>query len=205
MIRIKRIVNSLYQSNSYIIQCEEYDWVWLIDVGDTERIQEWLNSHNLRLKGVLLTHTHYDHIYGLNEVNMLFPNLIIYTSPEGRESLYDEKWNFSKYHHTPFKFSGGNVAELCDGDKIELWPNITMKAFKTPGHDWSCLSYIVSKMLFTGDSYIPGTKTVTFFPKSNKIEAEKSLLKIKNIPSIEIIYPGHGNPVPISKADLFKQ
>ncbi len=205
MIRIKRIVNSLYQSNSYIIQCEEYDWVWLIDVGDTEQIQEWLNSHNLRLKGVLLTHTHYDHIYGLNEINLLFPNLIIYTSPEGRESLYDEKWNFSRYHHTPFKYEGCNVAELYDDDKIELWPDIIMKVFKTPGHDWSCLSYIVGKMLFTGDSYIPGTKTVTFFPKSNKIEAERSLLKIMNIPGVGIIYPGHGKPVPISKIDLFKQ
>lgn len=57
MIRVKRIVNSLYQSNSYIIHCKEYDWVWLIDVGDIKQIQEWLNSHNLRLKSVLLTHS----------------------------------------------------------------------------------------------------------------------------------------------------
>lgn len=205
MIRVKRIVNSLYQSNSYIINYEESDWVWLIDVGDTKQIQKWLNVHNLKLKSVLLTHTHYDHIYGLNDINQLFPSIKIYTSPEGRESLYDDKWNFSKYHHISFNFTGCNVVELCDGDRIELWPDITMKAFKTPGHDWSCLSYIVGKMLFTGDSYIPGTKTVTFFPKSNKIEAEESLLKIRNIPGTEIIYPGHGEPVPRSKADLFKQ
>lgn len=203
MIKVERIVNSIYQSNSYILYCKEHDEAWLIDVGDAKRIEEWLSCHNLRLKSVLLTHTHYDHIYGLNEVYQLYPDITVYTSPEGRESLYDEKWNFSKYHRTPFKYVGSNVAELQEGDKIECWPDVIMRAFKTPGHDWSCLSYIVGNMLFTGDSYIPGSKTVTIFPKSNKTAAENSLSKIRNIPNAEIIYPGHGMPVLICTSDLF--
>lgn len=205
MIRVERIINSLYQSNSYIIHCEEYDWAWLIDAGDADRIQKWLSCHSLSLKGVLLTHTHYDHIYGLNDVNLLFPGITIYTSPEGRESLYNEKWNFSLYHHISFKYMGCNVFDLHDGDRIELWPNIIMSAFKTPGHDWSCLSYIIDGMLFTGDSYIPGIRTVTVFPKSNKREAEDSLIKIRSIPNIKMVYPGHGKSFPIGETDLFKQ
>ena len=203
MIHVEVINNVLLQSRTYLMWKEAEPDAYLVDCGDMAPIQHFLSTRGKFLRGIFLTHCHYDHIYGLNEVYQLYPDITVYTSPEGRESLYDEKWNFSKYHRTPFKYVGSNVAELQEGDKIECWPDVIMRAFKTPGHDWSCLSYIVGNMLFTGDSYIPGSKTVTIFPKSNKTAAENSLSKIRNIPNAEIIYPGHGMPVLICTSDLF--
>ena len=67
-----------------------------------------------------------------------------------------------------------------------------MKAMYTPGHDWSCMSYYTNDVIFTGDSYIPNTKVVTSFPKSNKIEAQISLDKILDLSKTRHVYPGHG-------------
>ena len=45
--------------------------------------------------------------------------------------------------------------------------------------------------LFTGDSYIPGIKTVTNLPASNKEQARISEEKIKSLSDDKLIYPGH--------------
>ena len=55
------------------------------------------------------------------------------------------------------------------------------------------LCYTIGSWLFTGDSYIPGLKVVTTFPKSNRIEAAKSTEIILTLSDITKIFPGHGN------------
>lgn len=199
MIEIEQIVNSISQSNSYVLYHKLYDWAWLVDAGDASKITCCLEKHDKWLKGIFLTHTHFDHIYGLNELYHSNPDIIIYTSPEGKDSLYNEKWNLSKYHQRPFVYQGCKIVELQEHDKIELWKDTLLEVFKTEGHDWSCLTYKTDSRLFTGDAYIPNIKTVTSFPKSNKEKAVESLYKIKHILGIHTIYPGHGQPKALTK------
>lgn len=62
----------------------------------------------------------------------------------------------------------------------------------TPGHENSCLSFVIDNMLFTGDSYIPGVNVVTILPRSNKEEAAFSLDRLRKLEeSGFIICPGH--------------
>jgi glyoxylase-like metal-dependent hydrolase (beta-lactamase superfamily II) len=86
-----------------------------------------------------------------------------------------------------------DVCELKEMDRIDLWQDTVMEVMETPGHDWSCLTYKTDWYLFTGDSYIPGLKVVSTFPKSNKVEANESLRKIMELKEKEclIICPGH--------------
>ena len=65
-MQIKRIVNSVFTSNTFVLTDEGSQDCWLVDVGDIEPILQEVG--NRRVKGVFLTHTHYDHIYGINDV-----------------------------------------------------------------------------------------------------------------------------------------
>ena len=103
--------------------------------------------------------------------------------------------NLSRYHEDSFQFQGTNIEVLKDGDEIQLYPNVVMKAMYTPGHDWSCMSYYTDKLIFTGDSYIPNVKVVTSFPKSNKSEAKISLGRLLELCKNRDIYPGHNEMV----------
>ena len=192
-MEVTQIVNRVYASNSYILYRFQHDEAWLVDVGDADVIIRWIEEHSKKLKGVLLSHIHFDHIYGLNQLLDRYPDMIVFTSPEGREGLYSDKWNFSRYHHFPFIYAGSNVCILSDKQIMELWPGVMLHIIKTPGHDWSCLTYKIGSWLFTGDSYIPGLKVVTTFPKSNRIEAAKSTEIILTLADITKIFPGHGN------------
>lgn len=63
-MNVQGIVNSIMSSMTYVLSEDEGDGVWLVDCGDIGSIQASSIGSN-PIKGVLLTHAHYDHIYGL--------------------------------------------------------------------------------------------------------------------------------------------
>lgn len=172
---IQSHVNSLFNSVSYRIGDI------LIDPGD-----EWEGFR--RVKAVLLTHAHFDHIYGLNRVAEVNPEIRVYTTSLGREMLMNDKKNMSRYHESPFVFERPElVVEISEGSLSVA--GLDFEVFETPGHNPSCLTFRIGDALFTGDAYIPGVPTVTKLPGGNRPQAEKSVSRILSLGSH--IYPGH--------------
>ena len=189
---ISQHINSIFNSNTYLIEDEDYDYCWLIDIGDTD----YLIDKSLNIKGIILTHSHFDHIYGINKIIEKNHDCKIYISEYGKNALFSDKLNMSKYHGTPLTCNSDNICVLNEGDKIDLYPDITLNVLATPGHCPSCLTYYTDKYIFTGDSYIPGIKVVTNLPKGNKIQAQESVEKIKRLTENRDICPGHGEIIP---------
>lgn len=192
-LTLVRFVNSIYASNTYLLHVDGHTEAWLIDCGDPDPVWNYLSREGLVLQGVFLTHVHYDHIYGLNVLKTRLRDLVVYTSEKGIQNLENSKYNFSKYHGVDFRYSTTDVSVLHDQSVILLFPDHTLAVFITPGHDWSSMTYRVSNLLFTGDAFIPGLKTVTTFPKSDRLQAAHSLEIIKQqITPATMICPGHG-------------
>lgn len=192
---VDRIVNSVFTSNTYLLSEAISNDCWLVDIGDVQSILNIMSDSSC-VRGVFLTHTHYDHIYGINQLVNLYPDCKVYTSEHGREGLRSDKLNFSRYHDDPIVYEGTNIELLREGDEIELFPGKTMKVLETPGHDWSCLTYYTEQDIFTGDAFIPGLKTVTSFPRSNKLDAAISMQKILRMSDGRDLYAGHGTFYP---------
>lgn len=188
-MQVTRIVNSVFTSNTFVLTTDNSSYCWLVDVGDIEPILEVVGAR--KVKGIFITHTHYDHIYGINKLVERFPECVIYTSQHGKEGLFSDKLNFSRYHDDPMVFKGKHIEVLEEGNEISLFPNVMLKAIYTPGHDWSCMTYCTDEIIFTGDSCIPNIKVITSFPKSNKSEAQVSLERIQELCKTRDMYPGH--------------
>jgi hydroxyacylglutathione hydrolase len=191
-MELKQFVNKVFDSNTWLISDESYNWGWLIDIGDAEDLFGSLDEDFL-IKGVFITHPHFDHIYGINKLLEKFPGCMVFTSLQGEKGLFSSKINLSFYHEEPIEFQGSEVKILHEGDKVELFKDCFLETIETPGHDSSCLTYKISEFLFTGDSYIPGVKVVTKLKGGDKLLAEQSIKKIKSYISPDtIICPGHG-------------
>lgn len=157
----------------------------LIDAGD-------FRPEYTHIRQVLLTHCHMDHIYGLNRLLESSHGTPVYTNEYGRQMLLDAKKNLSYYNEAPFVFNYPDmIRTVSDGQEIVLAEKITARAIFTPGHSPSCISWMIEDALFTGDSYIPGLKTVTNLPGGDKTLAAKSELLIKGLAKEKCIFPGH--------------
>ena len=212
MIEIVRIVNSVFESNTYLAISRNCDLCFLIDCGDPAPIIENINNRGLHLKGIFITHSHFDHIYGLDSIIDEYPETPIYISalgekkkideyPEtpiyisalGKEGLYSDKLNLSRYSLCPYVFQHYSVMkELKEGDTVYLYGSAGVEVYETPGHDRSCLTYKFGNCLFTGDAFIPGLKVPASFPNSNKVSAELSRQRILSLSKGCRLYPGHG-------------
>lgn len=193
MITVNRFEHSDFTSNTYLIRHNLFDEnVYLIDIGNSKDVLSVLTTQQ-KVKGIFLTHAHYDHICGINNIIDKFPECIVYCSEYAQKGLFSEKLNLSFYHLDPLVFKGNNVSLIFDGMSIELFPNYHLKVLKTTGHNKGSLSFVIDEGIFTGDSLIPGVPVVTKLKSGNKEEAKKSIQLIyQSLGSEKIIYPGHG-------------
>ena len=189
---VQQIVHQAFTSNTYIISSDKVDDIWLVDIGNFYGVIENI-PNNSNIKGIFITHYHYDHIYGINELIEKFPACQVYASTHTIEGLYSDKMNLSFYHEIPIIFKGNNTVEIKENDKIPLFENIQLEVIETPGHNTGCLTFKVINYLFTGDSYIPNIDVVTKLKGGDKVANLLSLEKIKNmIYQDTIVCPGHG-------------
>lgn len=192
-MEIVQFVNSVFESNTYLIISDDYKICFLIDCGDVDVIINNIKKLGLSLKGIFITHSHFDHIYGLNSLVNEYPKVSVYTSAFGKMGLCSDKLNLSRYNLHPFIFRhNDNIKVVNEGASVNFYMDTKIEVIETPGHDKSCLTYNVNEILFTGDSFIPGSKVVTSFPNSNKEDAEVSRLRILSLSESCKLYPGHG-------------
>ena len=184
------IVNKIFNSITYILPTGNEKDCWLVDCGDVEKVIE----QGWNVLGVLLTHSHCDHIYGLNKLMEAFPEALVYTNAEGKEGLMNPRWNVSHYHDDIEDFvlaHPGNVRVIEEECTIDLG-GMQVSVLFVPGHDPSCLAFRIEDALYTGDAYIPGVKVVTTFPRSNRQQAAESLARLQQLEFSGLtVMPGH--------------
>lgn len=189
MLKIDSVVGKVMSSIVYVLSDGISNDYFLIDIGDFAVVRQLLPD-DARVRGVFLTHGHHDHIMGINELIAAYPKCMVYASDECQRMLVSAKANLSYYAETPISYNG-KVYNLHDRDHVELFKNVFLNVVATPGHNPSCLSYLIDNYFFTGDSFIPGVKVVTNLPGGNKKQAQESVVKILELGKDKVICPGH--------------
>ena len=129
-----------------------------------------ISEMGLKLKYIIDTHLHADHITGSGELR----------------KRTGAKTAISRKAHVPCI----DIA-LKDGDKISFG-KYTLQALETPGHTNSCMSFLIDGIIFTGDLLlIRGTGRTDFQQGDAKKMYESITEKIFSLPSNTKIYPGH--------------
>ncbi len=207
MIEVERFVNSRFTSNTYIISHPKYDDVWVIDPGDTDNVFEWMKVHSkASITGILLTHAHFDHIYGMNEILSHYPKCVVYIANDyGLEALHNPKANGSKYTEEGPIVINDNARIEHYKNKMRLWDSVEMQTINTPGHSDDSQCLIVDGVIFTGDTLIKDVRTVTKL-KGGSVEKLNETVKI----FVELkgnklkVMPGHDEDFWLDEYDLSK-
>ena len=197
---IEKYVNELMTSNCYIVVDEESKSCLVIDPGSVEskREIEYINSHELALDYIIISHEHTDHNWGVNALRDAFPEVKLVCSEEcSKHVAVANKAYFLFYYDDPSYSYEIAPADILIQNKIEQlkWKEHVLEFYYTPGHSFGSMCIKIEDLLFTGDTIMP-------FPPyfngrdSNRDDWEKSIKIIeKLIPGNIMVYPGHGEPL----------
>lgn len=148
----------------------------LVDPGwDALFIIGFLKDRGLTCHGILITHSHADHIHAAAEIATAL-NCPIFMS---RQEV-----TFSGYTHT-------NLTTFCDSEQLRCG-SILCHALLTPGHTSGTCCFLVGNRLFTGDTLFIEGCGLCSGPDgsvSNMFYSLKFLRMV--IPDEVLVYPGH--------------
>lgn len=194
-ILFKKITNNPIESNCFVIYKQEGGPCLIIDPGtlNCENLLKTLNKKKLNPEYVLLTHEHFDHIWGVNKLKENY-NCKIICSNECAKRIIDKKKNMSIfYNNVGFETYPADIL-IEDINLNFVWENIKFQFIKTEGHTIGSMCIYTKNYLFTGDTLIRDNPTITKFPSGNFQKLIKSYNEINLLLSKfnPLVFPGHG-------------
>jgi len=151
---------------------------------------EALSSH-FKVSRVLLTHTHHDHIGGVEQVLLRSEKPTLCLHPLEVFRIENKSWYPS--------LEGSRLQLIATDDSvIESNPTFTLTALHTPGHSQGgvCFHYTPllennPSLLFTGDTVFVGDVGRTDLETGSNESMYNSIQKLKKLPHSTIFLPGH--------------
>lgn len=206
---VKRIIGGFLETNMYLF--EEEDHLLIIDPNDSVEV---LKAYRGAISfTVLLTHEHFDHIFGLNRLrdscNVHFydkATCTVIASALCSKRIQDEKVNLSAYADViavlgekripeswePFACAAADV--IFSNRYSFHWMGHSVDLFYTPGHSVGSCCILLDDMFFVGDTILEN-KLMLKFPGSNKKLYRKITIPLleKLLVRAKYVYPGHGD------------
>jgi len=162
------------------IKAFDDNYIWLmttnegsivIDPGESKNLLKAVEKKNIKLDAILITHHHYDHTGGIEELLMKYPNLKVY-GPNNNIDLIKSR--------------------LRDGELLNII-GIDFEVIEIPGHTLDHIAYYAninnSPILFCGDTLFAGGCGRVF--EGTFDQMYESLMKLKKLPQNTRIYCGH--------------
>ena len=158
-MNIARFVCGPIMNNCYVLNQDDSNEAVIIDPGaENIKLEDYLFTHKLDVKFIVLTHGHGDHTGGIDRIKELYPDVKLIANKHEAKLLYDRHFSFGK---------GGIVADInvVDNDEMDIC-GIHMKFIGTPGHTpgGMCIYIKDEKTLFSGDTLFLYSIGRTDFP-----------------------------------------
>ena len=185
---IRSIVVGPFQANCYILGHHN---ALVVDPGDqAPKIMEIVNSCNIQVAGILLTHSHFDHISALKEL-VQCTGALVYIHHLDFDGLGDNFKNLSSLFGKPLPPMTADIL-LEDGDEVPCQDQ-KLRVLHTPGHTAGSICLYSQGILISGDTLFENSYGRTDFPGGNPKDMRESLNRLdREIPKGTKVLPGHG-------------
>lgn len=199
---IKTLAVGPIVANCYILGCEETKEAVVVDPGDeTGKILMSLADSGLKVKYIINTHGHFDHVGGNKKLkDATGADILIHPLDApmlDQLSASAANWGLSADDSPP------PDRTVEEGDEISFG-NITLKVIHTPGHTPGGVSFHTNGYVFVGDTLFESSIGRTDFPGGS---FETLISSIKNklftLEDDVQVFTGHGPATTIGREKQF--
>ena len=191
MWRIIKYVVGPLNTNSYLLQSKNGEAA-LIDPapGAFRALSRDISAYRIKLKLILVTHGHFDHVLDARPLKELTGAEVIMHNAD--LAILDTSRAVASY--CSLGWMEPQIDVLLKGDEEVTLQNLKIKVLHTPGHTPGSVCYYIPELevLFTGDTLFKGTVGRTDFPGGSSEDLANSLRKLLKLPEDTIVLPGHG-------------
>ena len=192
MYKIDSRILGMVGTNCYLLcNMDIKECVLIVPADSQDEISRMIDESGCSLKGILLTHGHFDHIMAADAVRDKY-GVKVYASCDEKNTLEQPHINLGEAYG--LKLSVKADVWHKDGEILKL-AGFDIEALHTPGHTEGGSCYYVREIgvLFSGDTLFCGSVGRTDFPGGSMSEIVRSIKeKVMVLPDDTKVYPGHG-------------
>lgn len=184
-MNIKRFTLGPVMTNLYVVS--ENGHGFIIDaVEKSNLVTNYIKENNIEIDFILQTHTHFDHVLGLEYYKNLY-NVDVYAASESKDIANDKNYNLA-YEYDDLYVP---IDKYLNDD--EIITDFNIKVLKTPGHSLDSTSYMIEDIIFSGDTLFKLSIGRTDFPGGDYDIIINSINeKYRVLNPNTVVYPGHG-------------
>lgn len=189
---IKMSSLGLFGVNAYIAVSDKGNGV-LIDAPEgAEKILRRLEEEHIKLKMILLTHGHCDHIASAAEISKA-TGAEVYIHSGDLKKLSNDRLNLTDYFSLPPAEPVSRAVSIEDGQVISL-DEMDFEVLHTPGHTSGSVCYMLGDNMFCGDTLFSGSIGRTDMPDGDGRVMKETLDMLREFdPKTDYrLLPGHG-------------
>ena len=181
-------------ANCHLVKTD--DAVIVIDPAEVkDELVEFLNSCDNKI--ILLTHCHFDHISGADELRQKTGAKIAIHENDAK-GLFDCELNAGNFFGIKVPAFTADIT-LKDGEKIILGTT-EIEVLLSQGHTEGSVCYFIEDGLFSGDTFFEGTVGRCDLPTGDYNKLMGSLDMLKNLSDKDYtVYSGHGNKTTLKR------
>jgi glyoxylase-like metal-dependent hydrolase (beta-lactamase superfamily II) len=187
---VRQIPLGPFQVNTYVVICPQTRTGVIIDpAGEEEKLLEIIRAEEVKIKYILNTHGHADHVLSNQKLKEIFSVPVCMHEADNRffaDPVIREKTE--RELGLPAPVSADIL--LKDKDIIEAG-TLRIEVIHTPGHTPGSVCYLTGGNLFTGDTLFVGEVGRTDLTGGSLDTLLLSLRKIIILPKETIVRPGH--------------
>ncbi|MCD4676016.1 MAG: MBL fold metallo-hydrolase [Desulfobacula sp.] len=188
---IKKLEVGPIMANCFILGCDSTKQAVVIDPGDdADRILMELAKSELKVKYLINTHGHFDHV-SANKRMKEATGALIAIHPEDEPMLQELSQSALMFGLSSENSPPADIL-LKDGDEV-TFGEITLKVIHTPGHSKGGISLYTKGHLFSGDTLFAGSIGRTDLAGGDYDTLISSIKeKLLGFDDDTIVYTGHG-------------
>ncbi len=201
MLYVESFTFNPFSENTYLVYNDEKE-AFLIDPGnmpdaETHVLESFITSKKLKIKNILLTHAHIDHIIGLQWAFDAFKVPVLMHSNE-TEILEQAPFTAKKYGFF-FPAFTGETTLIKEDEELKLGSD-TFQIFEVPGHSPGSVAFYneTNEFVISGDALFMMSIGRTDLYKGDYDQLIRSIkTKLLTLPEATKVYSGHGNSTTI--------
>ena len=196
-LTVKRFVTGPIETNTYVLSKESGASVIIDPSSGCNDLLDYIDKNRLFVEAICLTHCHFDHFMGIEEIISPYPDAAVWVHPYEKPFLKSAELNGSYLMGMNVSYTGP-IKELYEG--VIAIGSFEFKVLHVPGHSPGSCAFIIGRNCFSGDTLFADSIGRFDFPGCDGSALIKNIReKLFVLPDDTIVLSGHGGRTSIKR------